>query len=986
MKHRFVSTLAAGAAAAVLVPCRADSNPDPAAELASMKVLDGFEATLVASEADGVVKPIQIRFDADGRLWVAGSTVYPQVKPTETPDDKIVYLNAPEGGSPSGRASVFADHLMIPTGIEWGGGGLYVGAAGELLHFRDTDGDGRADVRTLVFGGFGTGDAHQTINSFTWGPSGELMMSQGLHADTRVETPWGVEQLKQAGVMRFWPRRLRIDPFWTGAMGPHNPFGTVFDRWGQPIVLAGNGHGVYHLTQASIRTDHFLEQPWLWNQSRKFAGGDFVENSRWPAANQGELISGGYLQNTVERFRLADDGSTFKVERLAPLVESSDKAFRIVDVRFGPDGALYMADWYNPVIGHYQASFRDPARDKAHGRIWRVAPKGAPAIAWRKLNALSEADLAMLLGSKERWNRQMAKRVLADRAADKALPAVRAWVAGADHTDGDRFEALGVFAAHEVIDTNLLDVAIHAATPELRAYAARIVGQFADRLPNPLARLETLVGDAHPRVRLEAVVACSYVADPRAVEIAARAADQPMDAALEYAFTQCVHALAAQWRPLMDAGKLAFDGKPSRQGAFAKAAGGAGAAKLAAGRLRRIGEVALDAPTVANLAETIAASGGPDELAVLLDAGNVRIGGAHAAEIHARALNLAAEAAHAGGAKPKAPEAALQALAKDPSVDVQAAALRLAGAWQVDALRGDLTRIAGDKAATQALRKAAFDGLSGFGDEKAADLLRTAAQSAEPKEARLDAAMALSRIDAMAAARAAAAMFDEMTSERVEAAAAELLRRKEGAHALRAAIRDQPPKAPAAKALLGVFAGSGRSDAYTEKMLRRLAGTASGGERPTLADAPKLAAEVRETGDPVRGKSVFFRPELGCSTCHSVDGAPGKIGPDLGPLGRSQTVEFILGAILEPQKEVKEGFMAYEVTTKDGEVYQGYLRGETTEAITLFDHLTRQTVRVAKAQAESTRQLGSLMPSGLTDSMSRGDFVDLVRFLSELGR
>ncbi|MBX3015889.1 MAG: hypothetical protein KF832_30495, partial [Caldilineaceae bacterium] len=287
----------------------AQSVPDPEVQLQGFRVLEGFAVELVASETNGVVKPIQIRFDPDGRLWVAGSVSYPQVIPGVPADDRIVVLEDRDGDGRMEHTTVFAEGLQIPTGLEIGDGGVYVGAATELLHLRDTDGDGRADERRVVLRGFGTGDSHQTLNSFAWGPSGELLMSQGLHAQSRVETPWGLEVLHQAGVWRFWPRTRRLDPFWSGAMGAHNPFGSAFDRWGQPLVFAGNGHGVYHLTQAMIRTDHFLEQRSLWNDGRKYGGGDVVENPVWPAAHQGEFVTGGYLQNTVERFRVTEAGA-----------------------------------------------------------------------------------------------------------------------------------------------------------------------------------------------------------------------------------------------------------------------------------------------------------------------------------------------------------------------------------------------------------------------------------------------------------------------------------------------------------------------------------------------------------------------------------------------------------------------------------------------------------------------------------------------------
>src|SRR5881296_4031485 len=188
------------AALLVVFSAVAADRDDPASELASFKLAAGFEANLFASEADGIVKPIQSRFDARGRLWVVGSTVYPQLEPGQVPNDKVIILEDTDGDGRCDKTTVFADGLMIPTGIELGNGGAYVGQGTELLHLKDTDGDGKADQRRVVLRGFGTGDNHQNINSFSWGPGGELWMCQGLHIRSHVETPWGVVHLEQAGL------------------------------------------------------------------------------------------------------------------------------------------------------------------------------------------------------------------------------------------------------------------------------------------------------------------------------------------------------------------------------------------------------------------------------------------------------------------------------------------------------------------------------------------------------------------------------------------------------------------------------------------------------------------------------------------------------------------------------------------------------------------------------------------------------------------
>ncbi|HXJ76358.1 MAG TPA: PVC-type heme-binding CxxCH protein, partial [Candidatus Dormibacteraeota bacterium] len=213
---------------------------DPAAELSTFQVAEGFEVNLFASEKDGVIKPIQIRFDERGRIWVIGSSVYPQLQPGQTPDDKVLILEDQDGDGRADKTTIFARGLMIPTGLELGDGGAYVGHGTELLFLKDTDGDGQADERRVLLRGFGTGDNHQNLNSFRWSPGGELWMCQGLHTFSNVETPWGLVRLHQAGLWRFRPRLMKLEGFYGSAYEPQNPWGYVFTDWGEPIVIAGN--------------------------------------------------------------------------------------------------------------------------------------------------------------------------------------------------------------------------------------------------------------------------------------------------------------------------------------------------------------------------------------------------------------------------------------------------------------------------------------------------------------------------------------------------------------------------------------------------------------------------------------------------------------------------------------------------------------------------------------------------------------------------
>ena len=154
----------------------------------------------------------------------------------------------------------------------------------------------------------------------------------------------------------------------------------------------------------------------------------------------------------------------------------------------------------------------------------------------------------------------------------------------------------------------------------------------------------------------------------------------------------------------------------------------------------------------------------------------------------------------------------------------------------------------------------------------------------------------------------------------------------------------------------------------------------------TAAEIAAFASEVRASGDAKRGAEIFRRAELGCIACHSVNGQGGTIGPNLSALGTAQPVDFIIGAILDPQKEIKEGFMSIEITTKDGEEYQGYPLRETKDEFVLRDIVQQREVRLRRDSIQEKKQHGSVMPSGLADTLTRAEFRDLVRFLSELGK
>jgi putative heme-binding domain-containing protein len=951
-------------AALLPAPAGRQDRHDPEAERRSFTAAEGFEVTLFASEKDGVVKPIQMRWDERGRLWVTCSPSYPQVAPGDRPDDFIVVVEDADRDGRADGSTVFARGLAMPMGLELGRGGAFVGDGHELVHLSDTDGDGRADTRKVLLRGFFTADSHQNINNFIWGPGGELLFCQGLHAFSQVETPWGIESLQKAGVWRLRDRRLRLDAFLGEDMGPQNPWGVAFDDWGQPLLVAGNGQGIYYLVPAMQRTNHFLRFPQIWDrQGPKFAGPDILGSRHLPDEVQGLLVAGSFMNNTVSWFRLTEDGAGFRAREVPPLLVSKSVAFRPVDVKAGPDGAIYVADWYNPIIGHYQASLRHPDRDKTRGRIWRIAARGRPPAAAPALSRLSAAELLDQLRSPERWVRYQAKRLLADRPRDAVARALAGWTEG-ERDERVLVEALGVYESQEIVEPRLLRRLLHAADPRARAYAAGVIGHWHDRLKDPLAWLEKPVADEHPRVRLAAVVAASYVTEePRAIELAARVLDRPTDKFLGYALTQTVHALKPSWKPGFEQGKLTFDNRPERLEFVLKADG---SKDVLGPVLKLLESPGLNAESRENLLALLARVGGPKELSLVLDA--------------APSGRVLQELAAAHRLRKVVPEGDLEGrlnglLAKEPG-----GALTLAGLWKVEALRAAAERAARDPAAPLGVRRAALEALADYG---ARDRLQELA--AAPGAARAAAVAALARLDVAAAAGAAAALFAEPGEDPGPVTDA-FLSRQGGAEALGAALARAKVSADAAKLALRAMSTAGRPDPVLRDVLVKAAGLGAPVPEHSAEFVRALAREAAAGGDPARGEKVFRGALTNCVTCHAIGGGGGRAGPDLATLGTAMPADLIIESVLWPNRQVKEGYGSTLVVTENDRIVQGYALNEDRQQLVLRDPHTDETVAIPKGDIRARKEAGSIMPEGLAHGLTRGELRDLVRFLTELGK
>lgn len=923
-----------------LAPVRIGSaEADIAKELAAFEVLDGYEVNLFADESLGVANPLSVRWDANGRMFVACSDVYPQIEPGVMPDDKVIVLEDTNADGKADKSSVFARGLNIPTGMEVGADGVYVGHNTDLLHF---DWEGK---RKLLLSGFGNGDSHQTINSFAWSPDGELWFCQGDGIESRVETPHGLSSLFQAGVFRLRPKTLHLDPLLDDFMGPGNPWGVVFDDFGQSFVIDGAG-GISYLTPGSIPAKRRLPLP-LIGKPGGYCGVDDL--------GDGSFGLGDYKKNQVTRFRTPEDGGGFTVEFLEPLLRSKHRNFRPIDVKLGPDGAIYVVDWYNPVTCHQDDFYRHPERDKTHGRIWRVAKKGTPALRPPTLTNAADGELIDALKSPSHWTRMKAKQVLANRGLKMVPEAVRRW------EGRDLLEAVGLAVWCGLEDGALLERLLASDDHRCRAYAARIAGRW-----NRFDLLDLAAKDIHPRVRMEAVLAAGQLPEARSVQIAASAAELPRDRWIDYAFKQAVQHLKPEWHALLRRGELDFGVRSKGLVEILKQAD----SKALLGDIRKM--LVGSGPNVSArdaLAEVLAAAGSGEDLRFALELSPPR-----AAVLGA----LAKRGRPDFDVRP-----AVLAAVMDDNSEIAAAGLELAACWKVTEARARALKAASDVASPTSLREGSIRALGALGGAGAeATLQGIALRLADPLQ--ISALKALFAVSREAAADAALQILLQSEQLPLSREVFKVVAESAGSADLLAGRLEIARVSPQqGERLRAAWIAAGVVHERLADRIDRIAGVTTAGWEYSERLVAELVA-VAQTGDPVKGKATFHSANMGCAACHKIGDFGGTIGPDLSALGSGLSPERIATEVLWPMKQVKEGFSLTRLTFNDNRVVQGYLqRGRDNKLLLLRDFASGEIHEIPADGIRQREDLGSLMPP-TAQSLSRGELADLLSYLAGL--
>ncbi|HEY6167821.1 MAG TPA: PVC-type heme-binding CxxCH protein, partial [Verrucomicrobiae bacterium] len=498
----------------------------PAEAQKAFTVPPGFEVRLFAAEPD-VVNPVAMTWDERGRLWVVELYEYPLGAPKGVkPRDRIIILEDTDGDGRADKRTVFADGLNLATAILLGNGGVYVGQAPELLFLQDTDGDDKADKRTVLLDGFGLEDRHELLNGFTWGPDGWLYLTHGVFTHSKVKVPEATEPgvTVNAAVARYQPRTKKFEVF---ADGTSNPWGVDFDRAGNAFISACVVDHFWHIAPGGIyvRQGGVPAHPYAYELlpsivdhkhfRAAYCGVNIYQGSQFPAEWRGLAFMGNIHQSAINCDRLTPNGSSFKATAEKDFLTTTDGWFRPISEQVGPDGALWIGDWYDKYPCYQNARADPEGVDRERGRIWRVvwtSKEPGKRVASRpevnmNLAKLSSRDLVTLLAHPNVWQRRTSQRLLTERRDDTVMGELQQLLADGASLDA-RLAAFWTLQASGYLADDTLVKASADKEPAIRAWTARFVGENRVANETTFGLLSKLATDRDPTVRLAVATAC----------------------------------------------------------------------------------------------------------------------------------------------------------------------------------------------------------------------------------------------------------------------------------------------------------------------------------------------------------------------------------------------------------------------------------------------------------------------------------------------
>jgi len=971
----------------------------PEKSLEKMAIHPDFNMSLVAAEPM-LNKPMNMDWDPRGRMWVAETPEYPAGKkpartsimegkgykvPTSIEDrpgrDRISILEDTNGDGVADKKSVFADDLELVTGLVFHKDGVIITQAPDIIFLRDTDGDGKCDKREVLYTGLGTGDTHAVINNPRWGYDGWIYATHGYSGGT-VKSPDGTKNFGGigSGVIRFKPDGSAIEMY-SSKGGNTWGLDIAWDNevfYTQPTsgdllmhvvlpeyVLAKGKVGKTPSFQALIRGRPskpkmaYKRQAYVQiDQVGRFtasAGCAIYAGGSWPEEWNYTYFTTEPTINIIHQEVVKADGATYTSEknREEEFIAGSDYWFRPIETRIGPDGALYIIDFYNQAVVHNDTRGPShvvrgyavrPDRDHYYGRIWRVNHKQAKTNPVPNIEKASIAELIKTLDHPNLHVRNNAMRLLWERGDDAAAAELSKLVADNNKAATARIPALWALFNMKKLNAETLTAALNSADAAVRKNGARAANNSGlDDQSALLARLK----DADARVKLEAIVSLGSMKLDKA------AATALLDAypTLKNAWAESAVVSLSKSDPIL----------------FCEGAFGLADAAAAEGLLASLSQQVAnsDRPEAgARLVQTVAAQGAGKD-----------------------ALKIAALTALARSNK-DAPwsdelKAALKALLTSDSPAVASATLPLIARWdKQNTLAEDV------KGRLQKAQAALTEG--NLNDEQRADLVRSmlAMQKVDasilPAVAKVldgNGSIAFKRdvVQAMGGVPEATpliiAALPKLPPEAVQVAVDELLKRADSSMALVDAMKAGTVKVttlgPASIHRLRTH-----SEAEVGKkaiaVIEELRGPEAKEKNELLA---KFTPLVSKTGDAVKGKQVFT---TNCAVCHRFQDIGREVGPVLTGMGAHGPAELLV-SILDPNRAVEPSFVQIVVRTKENETFDGVVVRDNGNTILLRNAAGEREIKNADIKKRTNTGI-SLMPAGF-EALGEEALRDLLTYM-----
>jgi putative membrane-bound dehydrogenase-like protein len=932
----------------------------PAETVAKFQVPPGYHAELFAGEPD-VINPIAFTIDERGRVWVVECFEYPSRTPKgKKPRDRIKILEDTNGDGKCDKVTVWAEGKDLPigwdlaSGIEVGNGGVYLGAPPYLFFLEDSNGDGKCDKQTVLLKGFGSQDTHETLNTFQWGPDSKLY---GLHGVFTVSEVNGVKMT--AAVWRYDTRSKKFEVF---AEGTSNPWGMDFDTHGQCHLVCCVIPHMFHIVPGGtyLRQAGFSLNPYAYGLLPQSCDHTHHQESGWahagllymdgdhvPENHRGTLLMGSIHGCSIKQDFVRDNGSTYVTTHGKDFLVSGDKNFRPINLRWGPDGSIYVIDWHDQNPCHQALP---DSWDQERGRIYKLVRNGSKPVLPGDLGKKSGKELVEMLKKDNPWWHRTALRLLAEGKGREVAAELREMATkSADH--GHRLRGMWALHGSGIYSEELAALALDDADRWVRCWGVRLLGESGEVSEALLKRLAALAeSEKAPQVRLQLASTAQRLKGRGVLPLVHSLMKHKEDA--KDAFLPLMLWLA--YEPLI---------------------GNEKSASLDWLKKNAAGNALVTTEIVPRTIRRLVSTGKDEDLLACIEfLGQVQDSG-----VREYALSGFVEGMKDKTVQPPQQwQAVFARLLQDSNPKVGELARKLAVNFQDKEVVQLALKRAQDGGLSQQMRLGAIRDLALAQPMEASEiLLRLLKDGKEDEAIRAEACRALGYFEGSALGKEVLRGWKSYPP-RVRSEAVNLLsgRKTWAAELLKAVEKKQVPKEELHNNIIL------RIHAFNDPQLNKTVETVWGSFRQTPEDLLKLIDSVRADLDkgPVsfeRGRKVF---ENQCAKCHKFEGKGTEVGPQLD--GAARDIEYLLGNILDPNRVVGEPYYTRLVELKNGQIETGLLQGEDGDSITLKGENNNLKVIQKKDIADKILvQTKSLMPEGLANNMTRQDVGDLIRYV-----